>query len=586
MATVPTVSGRTVAPRPITSPLQRAPSDAGGQALAQGFIKAGDSLRRADAQISAITLSEADAAFIERSNKRLYLDDDAYFKRQGKDAVDGLGGATAELDEIRDQVAEEFLTSATENQIFAANANKRSQLAKVKMGAHSFDERQKWDRSVSVANVQQQLESAANDPSESNLELVAVRLAEEVKNIAKIDGAPPETQQQNIEEALSKMYTAAVESALTSNPNYGRSLFESYKDVILHDDEQKLRDQIDKITIASDSRDLAREAAQESDNLEEQLKFIERKFGSNPNPNQTEIIERASQKATTARNQIETAQGIARSENYNFLGERVIAATKDGARGVAIIEALEQAFPDRFAGDVLSTAQRASLLGLAGVGQPNTTTGEGMMTYLKIMELAATNPSVLAQLDPADYLSSMGSTEFNKVEKAINEAKGAGITTETAALATRQKTLNGISIKHGFDLSENELSDAGMRIQRESIERLDEFVAVQKRQPTEAEWVKIIDTMFIKVLLDEPEKTTVFQSPFVIGQLISRANSRPDGEFAFNIQLADMTAVQREVVASDFRSNNGGRNPLPNELETHFVALMNDPGARQILLGN
>ena len=48
----------------------------------------------------------------------------------------------------------------------------------------------------------------------------------------------------------------------------------------------------------------------------------------------------------------------------------------------------------------------------------------GAQQRSRIMELAATNPAVLAQLDPADYLGTMGTKEFDRVEKAINEAKG------------------------------------------------------------------------------------------------------------------------------------------------------------------
>jgi len=207
------------------------------------------------------------------------------------------------------------------------------------------------------------------------------------------------------------------------------------------------------------------------------------------------------------------------------------------------------------------------------------------MSYLKIMELAATNPSVLAELDPADFLGTMASKEFDRVEKAINDAKGAGITDETAALGSRQKTLNDNAQKHGFDLSDKELSGAGLLIQRESIARLDEFIATQKRQPTESEWLDIVDGLFIKVLLDDPRPPIDMTSFFAVPKTLFRGAGAPEEQFAFRLQVADIPEVQRRVVAADFRSKNNNRNPLPNELETHFISLMNDPVTRSILLG-
>ena len=584
-ATPQTVVTESVQAAPIRAPLQSvqgAGVDVSG--LARGIMSGAEAIERGNLQLSQIRLSEAETEVINRWNSRLHTDDDAYYKLQGKDSVEALDERMKELQQIQNDVSDRLKTG-TEKRIFNNAMAGRHQQNRVKMATRSFDERQQWDKTTAIANIQAQLESASTDSSIENLKVTKARIEEEAASIARIDGLPPEEQARAAGVAVSGMYRAAIETTLITDLDHAQSLFDRFDSEILSDDRTAISKALKEQTIASKSRSLAIDAREHSDNAEEQLKFIERKLGKNPSARQTEIVERAKQKATTARLQIETTQGIARSENFNFLGERVIAATQGGARGIAIIESLQSAFPERFEGEVLNTSQRSQLQNLANIGSPTETTPEGMMTYLKIMELAATEPNLLAELDPADYLGSMASKEFDRVTKAINGAKGAGITSDTAALGSRQKTLNDNAETHGFDLSKKELSGAGLLIQRESIQRLDEFVAAQKRQPTEKEWLDIVDGLFIKVLLDDPRPPIDTESIFAVPQAFFRSFGGVEKQFAFTLQIDDIPAIQRKVVSADFRSKNNGRNPRPNELETHFIALMNDPVTRSILLG-
>lgn len=585
-ATPQTVVTESVEAAPIRAPLQSvqgAGVDVSG--LVQGIDQFAAAKESADNQLSQIRLSSAETEILNRWNARLNEDDDAYYKLGGEDAVNSLDLYMNEQDQIATEVMGR-LKNGTERRILADALAIRRMNNRTKMSLHSFDSRQDWDRNTALANRQAQLEAAVNDTSPENLRLTRERIIDETNAISAIDHLPPEAAQQNAETAVSAMYTAAIEGVIANErPFLALEMLDRYGAEIQATDETKLRERLDEVTLASESRDLASDAAEHSNNAEEQLKFIDGKYGKNPSPRETEIIERAKQKAINARAQIETAQGVARSENFNFLGERVIAATNGGARGIAIIEALQRAYPERFEGEVLTTSQRSQLQNLANVGSPNETTSEGMMAYLKIMELAATNPSVLAELDPMDYRDRMGDKEFDRVVTAINDAKGAGITDETSALAARQKTLNQQADQHGFDLSKKELSSTGMQIQRESIERLDEFVAVNKRQPTEAEWLDIVDGLFIKVLLDDARPPIDTESIFAVPQTLLRGFGAPDEQFAFSLQLADIPAVQRETARRLFIRENNGRNPLPNELESYFIQLMNDPNTRSILLG-
>jgi len=541
MATVPTVSGRTVAPRPITSPLQRAPSDAGGQALAQGFIKAGDSLRRADAQISAITLSEADAAFIERSNKRLYLDDDAYFKRQGKDAVDGLGGATAELDEIRDQVAEEFLTSATENQIFAANANKRSQLAKVKMGAHSFDERQKWDRAVSVANMQQQLESAANDPSESNLELVAVRLAEEVKNVAKIDGAPPEAQQVAIDTALSAMYRAAIESALITDLNYAESLLDSFKDAIIATDETAIRAKLKEHTVRVRGAGIADDVIRDGGTLDQQLAAARKKAGKN-----IEVRDDAVRRVTNRFNQDNANREAVNRDTYEALGNDVLNGTS--------VDSIRNSVPDAW--DILKQNQKEHLLKLeAERDNPNAT------NWARWSELSLMNPRELALIDPIDERLNLADTEFRNLVTMVDEARSG----DPGFAFTSIQTPNAKMIA-ALGGAKKARKPKGQMAFAEFTERLEAFEQLKTGKATPTEINNIIADLMVEVELP----ATFSASPFNrLGNLTSGLFGGRDRQ-VFQIQLQDVPERDQRGIESAYRRLKG-RDPTENEIIDAFA---------------
>ena len=87
------------------------------------------------------------------------------------------------------------------------------------------------------------------------------------------------------------------------------------------------------------------------------------------------------------------------------------------------------------------------------------------------------------------------------------------------------------------------------------------------------------------MLLDDPRPPIDTESIFAVPQAFFRSFGGVEKQFAFTLQIDDIPAIQRKVVSADFRLKNNGRNPRPNELETHFIALMNDPVTRSILLG-
>jgi len=350
--TVPTVVTESIAPAPIRAPLQNvrgAGVDVSG--LTQGIDQLEDARRRADLQLSQIRISGAETEILNRWNARLNEDDDAYYKLGGEDAVNGLDPRMSELDQIAAEVMGN-LKNGTERRLLTDALAIRRMNNRTKMSLHSFDSRQQWDKDTALANRQAQLEAAVNDSSPENLRLTKERIIDETNAISKIDHLPPEAAALNAETAVSAMYTAAIESVIANErPFLALEMLDLYGAEIQAADETKLRERLDEVTLASESRDLASDAAEHSGDAEEQLKFIQRKYGKNPTPRQTNIIERASQKAITARAQIETAQGIARSENFNFLAERVIAATNGGARGIEIIESLQTAFCNHWLAD-------------------------------------------------------------------------------------------------------------------------------------------------------------------------------------------------------------------------------------------
>ena len=591
--TVPTVVTESIAPAPIRAPLQSvsgAGVDVSG--LTEGIDQFRDAKVRAENQLSQIRISGAETEILNRWNARLVEDKDAFYKDGGQSGYERLEPSMQELDDIATEVMG-GLKNGTERRILTEALTLRRMNHRSKMSLTAFDWRQDWDKDTALANRAAQFEAAVNDTSPENLRLTRERIIDETNAISKIDHLPEEAATLNAATAVSQMYTAAIEGVIANErPFLALEMLERYGDQIQADDKTALRDKLAEVTLASESRDLATDAAEHSNDPREQLKFIEKKYGKNPTPRQTEIIERATQKASINRNQIETADGIFKKENFDFLGARVIEQTTNaaGLRGIEIIEFLQRQFPDRFADESLSTAQRNALLAMVETGPLTESSAQGLANYYGAMELAATNPGELANLtfdDLAQFKSEMTPKQYGEVETAYFEARAAGITKETSATASRAHTLNRVSQKHGFTLSgtQADLSDTARLIQRESVERFDEFRAVNKRDPVEKEWQEIVDQLFIKVLLDDPrppKRPLTLYGP--IGGIADAFRSDIDPTTAFKLQLDDIPKSQREVVRSLFIAE-FGRAPLPNEQETYFIGLMNDPTTRSLLIG-
>jgi hypothetical protein len=601
--TVPTVVTESVRSAPIRAPLQ--PVQGAGvdvSGLTQGLDIAGQAMEKAELQLSQIRISSAETDILNRWNARLNEDDDAYFKSGGQDAVERLDPSMQELDQIASEVMG-GLKNGTERRILTDALALRRMNNRTKMSLHSFDSRQEWDENTALGNRAAQIESAINDPSPENLRLSRERVIDETNAISKIHHLPPEAAEVNAAMAVSGMYKKVIDNLIAQQrPFEAMEAFARYgpagTDEILGDDETELTASLAEMTIAVQSSALALEARNSSDNAKEQLAHARNKFGNNPNPQEIAVIEAATAKVTAQRSQEETADGIANKENYDYLGEQIMAALRvpGASRGIELIEGLRSTHRERF--DDLSTSQRASLLALAGAGTPKQTTPEGMAVRAEILDLAALNPAELKRIntdeegnrsfayDSGNYRTILNDSDWKEVDKAIRDAKGAGITSGTSYLQSQQTTLNERAGQAGIDLTvpADDLSAVAITLQRETQQRVSDFEWLQGRKPLAPEYDDILDRVFMKVLLPDNRTRPELFSVFAPIQQALFESGAADPVLAFKLELKNIPASHREELRKAF-FNVRGRFPNENEEIDFYVDILSRRGSREKLLG-
>ncbi len=551
---VPTLETERIRSRPLSIPRQQP-----DLRVAQAGAQVVDALQKAEVQRSQIRLSEAEGEAIRRWNAVSYENDDAYFKLQGKVAVESLDDRYKVLDDITSDISESGLRNDTEKRVFADALRQRRELMRIKMAMHSFDERQRWDKETALANIIAQTESAANDSSVENLRLTRARIEDEAKGYAKADGMGEEATNVYVQLKVSHMYRKAIEGTLGTDLTHARELFERFGDQLSSDDRTAVRKQLREFGFADDSRVLMAEAVSVSDSLEDQLTFIDRKFGPKPDARQREVIERARSKATVRDNQIASAQGRQRSEDFNFLGNLVIEAARDGSTNV--IEGLQKFHPDKF--ENLSTEQRAALERLAVSGVPKRTTAKGWRAYTEIMLLAGSNEAALAdpRFDPMMLQSEMATEQYTTIVKLISDARGIGLRGDSKQAISDQARITAKAKLAHIDDDDVEFQLLNDEVQ----ERREEWLRLKKVPPDPSEFQQIIDDALIKIIL--PGGSPGFLLP------LGRSGIRVGGDkdkFAFELGLTDIPADDRQSIRLGFAELHG-RAPETNEIIDTYV---------------
>ncbi len=531
-----TVVTESVGSAPIQAPLQRDRGvDVSG--LAQGFDVAADAFEKANLQLSQIRLSEAETEVMARWNARLYEDDDAYYKLQGKESVEALDDRMKELAEIQNDVSSRLQTGR-EKRIFNTAMTGRHQQSRVKMSMRSFDERQQWDKTTSIANMQAQLESAANDSSVENLRVTKARIEEEAASIARIDGLPPEEQARAAGVAVSGMYRAAIETTMIADLDHAQSLFDRFGDEILADDRLAISKALKDRTITQRSREEADRIRANGGTLEDQLAAARR-------IKNTEVRDRTVTRITSSFNQDEAADAQQNRDLYNSLGSDVL----DGSS----TDAIRTSLPDAWAS--ITQAQREHLISIEKAQGKTIVTDWGRWSDLTLMPV-----NELARIHPMDERLNLADSQYKDLLTLVKEARTGS---PGFALTSIVSPYQRLVIAAG---GANKLKkDKGQLLTRELTERLDAFEKNKGSKATPKEIDDIIDPLIVEVEI--PGSV----SRFPILRLLT-----PDPDVqVFQITITDVPTDDQNKI-TEYYQRTFGRVPSENEIIDAYGLKLNE----------
>ena len=350
------------------------------------------------------------------------------------------------------------------------------------------------------------------------------------------------------------MYTTAIEGVIANErPFLALEMLDRYGAEIQAADETKLRDRLSEITLASESRDLALEAREHSDDPREQLKFIQRKYGKNPTPRQTEIIERARQKATIRENQKATAEGRVKADNYDTLAG---AISRDAAQGgsITVVDDLRRGQPDLF--EFITSEQLSNLERLAR--------GDFRQDDFLWTRLSLGTEADLRQLDPWSVRPFLDDTHYDKL---LNMIQAANSPTSSVLMQNIMSTNQALKIRleaQGVDPG----SPLGVKITSEIQERVDyenQTNPEKKLLPTEIN--TLINEQLTEILLPAGDRSGFFAS--IKDFFVDPRESILHGE----LRLGDIPPGQELELRDEYETFFGVA-PTENELLDYYGFLL------------
>lgn len=186
MAILPRAQRRVVEQAVTPAPIRASQTALGD--FATGLDEAGDALARMQDRLDTARAKEADTAFLEGLNDRLYNPDTGYLNSRGRGAVEGYEGVSEELDALYEGALEGLSPGARRKAESAIAARRISAISQVQR--HAGGQQTAYLDNAGRARVSALVSSAIYDPANVSRDL---RTAEqEVLDIGARNGWSPE----------------------------------------------------------------------------------------------------------------------------------------------------------------------------------------------------------------------------------------------------------------------------------------------------------------------------------------------------------------------------------------------------------
>ncbi|MEW8025547.1 MAG: hypothetical protein AB2803_17825, partial [Candidatus Thiodiazotropha sp.] len=232
----PVQTARPIVNAPVTySNLQVSPDQitggAGDRLIQQGQIEQQRAIQMKD-EDDVARVKELDAQFSAAVRDNLYLGDDAYYRRKGREAYDTLGEARSGLEELRKQYLEQV-----------GNDNQRKLLSQASMGRlntsfdamtrHASAERLNWQNSVNEARAAEEAQSAIaawRNPTEVKVHIRAG--GNELAEIMERAGASQEEIRHKLETYESDVHLGVIKTMVDASPEAAELYFKQNQERI------------------------------------------------------------------------------------------------------------------------------------------------------------------------------------------------------------------------------------------------------------------------------------------------------------------------------------------------------------------
>ncbi|MEW8092090.1 MAG: hypothetical protein AB2784_20950 [Candidatus Thiodiazotropha endolucinida] len=232
----PVQTARPIVNAPVTySNLQVTPDQitggAGDRLIQQGQIEQQRAIQMKD-EDDVARVKELDAQFSAAVRDNLYLGDDAYYRRKGREAYDTLGEARSGLEELRKQYLEQV-----------GNDNQRKLLSQASMGRlntsfdamtrHASAERLNWQNSANEARAAEEAQSAIaawRNPTEVKVHIRAG--GNELAEIMERAGASQEEIRHKLETYESEVHLGVIKTMVDASPEAAELYFKQNQERI------------------------------------------------------------------------------------------------------------------------------------------------------------------------------------------------------------------------------------------------------------------------------------------------------------------------------------------------------------------
>ena len=216
--------------------------------LTEGLDQVTVALENIGRKVNETSVIEAETEFYKQSDNLLFNSDDAYYKRNGKNAFSTMPGTNDDLEKLREQI-EEGLDNEAQKTLFNRSAQKRLLTDRRGIASHAQKQLEVWDDAASAARIVQAKESARSNYSVKSIEDNIIRLQTEVLDQSIKKGVSPEVKQLEVSSQTSKLIRGSIINAIDKHDTgRAKQILKKFDNELREEDKQYV---IEKLEISN-----------------------------------------------------------------------------------------------------------------------------------------------------------------------------------------------------------------------------------------------------------------------------------------------------------------------------------------------